>query len=284
MATIFDERPLVHSVLHPTDFSEMSEAAFAHALAIALVRQTQLTLLHVADEGASSKAVWTGFPAVRGTLERWGLLREGSPSNAVFDELGVLVKKVALRAGDPVKAILAWLDDEPADLIVLATRGKEGMPRWFQPSVAEQLARASKTMTLFVPRGARGLVDPSSGRLSMRRILIPVVREPNAGGTVIFASRVALLAGDGKVEINLLHVGHDRPELEVPDDPAWTWTTETRQGDVVAQILAAASETPTDLIVMATAGRQGIFDALRGSTTEQVVRHAPCPVLAVPSS
>jgi nucleotide-binding universal stress UspA family protein len=34
---------------------------------------------------------------------------------------------------------------------------------------------------------------------------------------------------------------------------------------------------------MATAGRDGFLDALRGSTTEQVVREAPCPVLALPA-
>lgn len=283
-STIFEERPLVQSVLHPTDFSDISEAAFAHALAIALIRQTQLTLLHVTEGGESGRAVWTAFPAVRGTLEQWGLLEPGAPSDAVFDELGVMVKKVALRAGDPVKAILGWMDDEPVDLIVLATRGKDGMPRWFQPSVAEELARKSKTMTLFVPRGARGLVDAASGRLSLRRILLPVVREPNPAGAVLFATRIALLAGDGDVEINLLHVGAERPDLELPQDPAWKWSEQTRSGDVVGAILAAANEAPTDLIAMATAGHQGIFDALRGSTTEQVVRHAPCPVLAVPSA
>jgi nucleotide-binding universal stress UspA family protein len=42
------------------------------------------------------------------------------------------------------------------------------------------------------------------------------------------------------------------------------------RGDVVAAILAAAEK--TDLIVMATEGRHGIFDALRGSVTERVVR------------
>jgi nucleotide-binding universal stress UspA family protein len=34
---------------------------------------------------------------------------------------------------------------------------------------------------------------------------------------------------------------------------------------------------------MATAGHQGLFDDLRGSTTERVLRDAPCPVLAIPS-
>ena len=36
-----------------------------------------------------------------------------------------------------------------------------------------------------------------------------------------------------------------------------------------------------DLIGMATAGHHGFLDALRGSTTERVIRQAPCPVLTI---
>ena len=54
------------------------------------------------------------------------------------------------------------------------------------------------------------------------------------------------------------------------------------EGEVVQVILEAAEG--TDLIVMATEGRHGIFDALRGSVTERVVREAPWPLLAVPAA
>jgi nucleotide-binding universal stress UspA family protein len=46
----------------------------------------------------------------------------------------------------------------------------------------------------------------------------------------------------------------------------------------------AAGEREIGLIVIATAGREGILDALRGSVTEQVLRRAPCPVLAAPAA
>ena len=39
-----------------------------------------------------------------------------------------------------------------------------------------------------------------------------------------------------------------------------------------------------DLIVMATEGRLGFIDAVRGSVTEQAVRGAPCSVLTVSAS
>jgi Universal stress protein family len=56
-----------------------------------------------------------------------------------------------------------------------------------------------------------------------------------------------------------------------------------RCGDVVKSIVDAAIEYDVDLIGMPTAGRHGVLDALRGSTTQRVVRHAPCPVFAVPT-
>jgi nucleotide-binding universal stress UspA family protein len=49
----------------------------------------------------------------------------------------------------------------------------------------------------------------------------------------------------------------------------------------VEAIVDAAIELDVDLIAMPTAGHHGVLDALRGSTTERVIRHAPCPVLAL---
>ena len=47
------------------------------------------------------------------------------------------------------------------------------------------------------------------------------------------------------------------------------------------EIVQIAEEVEADLIVMATHGRGFISHAILGSTTERVVRRAPCPVLVV---
>ena len=47
-------------------------------------------------------------------------------------------------------------------------------------------------------------------------------------------------------------------------------------------IVDAANDWQPDLIGMPTAGHRGFLDALRGSTTERVLRQTPCPLLAVP--
>lgn len=46
-------------------------------------------------------------------------------------------------------------------------------------------------------------------------------------------------------------------------------------------IITTAAERSADLIVMSTHGYTGVNHALLGSTTERVLRHAPCPVLTV---
>ena len=54
-----------------------------------------------------------------------------------------------------------------------------------------------------------------------------------------------------------------------------------RRGKPYHQITEAAKERNADLVVIATHGRTGLQLTLLGSTTERVVRLAPCPVLVV---
>lgn len=48
-------------------------------------------------------------------------------------------------------------------------------------------------------------------------------------------------------------------------------------------IVAKAKEEAMDLIVISTHGRTGLSHMLMGSVTENVIRHAPCPVLSIRS-
>jgi universal stress protein A len=52
-------------------------------------------------------------------------------------------------------------------------------------------------------------------------------------------------------------------------------------GDAASEIVRVARERGVDLIVISSHGRTGLGRLLFGSTTESVVRHAPCPVLVV---
>ena len=54
-----------------------------------------------------------------------------------------------------------------------------------------------------------------------------------------------------------------------------------RNGHAATEIISAATAIEADLIVISTHGYTGLKHAWFGSTTENVVRHAHCPVLVV---
>jgi nucleotide-binding universal stress UspA family protein len=59
-------------------------------------------------------------------------------------------------------------------------------------------------------------------------------------------------------------------------------TVTIREGSIGPEILRTARSLTADLIVMGTHGRSGFEHSLLGSVAENVLRHAPCPVLTVP--
>ncbi len=272
----------MQSIFHPSDFSRASEVAFAHALKFALIARADLNVLHVSKDWATSK--WEDFPGVRGTLERWGILPPGSDKSAVVD-LGIGVRKVMAAHDDPVRSATKFLEEHPTDLIVLSTHQYEGGMRWLRKRVAEPLARQSKLNTLFVPHGVEGFVSLQDGSLSLKNFTIPVDSEPSSQPAVDQAARAAERLGVEEATFDLVHVGDDgsMPALRLPQRDGWNWKRHVRQGDVVDSILAAAQDSSADVIIMATAGRNGFLDALRGSTTERLLRGANCPLLAIPA-
>ena len=64
-------------------------------------------------------------------------------------------------------------------------------------------------------------------------------------------------------------------------EPRLVEKTLVRQGRSFHEIADAARTLKADLIIISTHGYTGLKHALLGSTTERVVRHAPCPVLVV---
>ena len=274
--------PRIRSIFHPSDFSESSEVAFAHALKVALVAGAELNVLHVSERGDSQ---WEDFPGVRQMLERWHVLPPESPRRAV-PGLGIQVRKVLTQHRDPVAACLGYLEKNPTDLVVLATHRHEGRARWLTRSVAQPLARESRLMTLFIPVGLEGFVSRADGSVSLRNVLVPVARAPDPAAAVHAASLTASGLERDSVKFTLLHVGDSgaTPTLPLEGRDGWTWDQITRHGDVADTILGTAGERKADLIVMTTEGRHGFLDALRGSTTEQVLRHAACPLLAIPAA
>ncbi|HEY6085590.1 MAG TPA: universal stress protein, partial [Nitrospira sp.] len=217
--------------------------------------------------------------------ERWGLLPKNS-TTADVSKLGIGVKKIQAVHDDPVESVTAYLDKHNTDLIVLATDQSKEKTLWFSRSVAAPIARKSRQMTLFIPKGVDGFVSIQDGSISLKHILIPVAAVPSGQPAIQAAVRMAQRLHCPSGTFTLLHVGEKEsmPDVLPPQVMGWSWKTLVRQGDVIDVIHETAMEVDADLIVMTTDGRNGFLDALRGSHSERLLRRTPCPLLAIPAS
>ncbi len=278
--------PPLMRIVHPSDFSRLSQVAFVHALKIALLANAELEIVHVQEHniGNAKEAHWSDFPGVRATLMRWQVV----PPSATREEVentGLRARKILNSKDDTLAAMVRYCADHPPDLLVLATHQREGLNRWLHRAVAEPLARRSRAMTLFVPSHGRGFVSPADGAVKLNKILIPVDHQPNAQAALEEAFFLAEGLGCRDVEFKLLHVGTDKgmPTLYLPHHSGYRWTERLVSGDVVETIEKEAELWTPDLMVFTTEGHRDFLDALRGSTTERLLRAARCPVLAVPA-
>jgi nucleotide-binding universal stress UspA family protein len=275
-------KPARH-ILHPTDFTKESDVALAHALRLALVNRASLSLLHV---GKDTDEEWDAFPSIRQILQGWGVIAEGASQSDVTD-LGIEVEKVIYASGSVTDSIAQYCQRHPIDMIVLATAGRDGLAAWLKPSKAERIAETVSTLsipTLFVPAGHRGCVELKSGEVSMAHVLVPVDHKPDSESAIELGLRAIAMFGSNQAKLTLLHVGTESrfPKVYVPDGP-WKIERVARTGNAAAEILAFADECAANLIIMVTEGPHGYLDVLRGTTTAQVLRNAPCPLLAIPS-
>lgn len=269
------------SIFHTTDFSELSETAFAYALRLALSANARLELFHVLPH--HDRDVISEFPKIRDTLVRWNVISE---ANAEEDlrSLGFSYSKVVAVHKDPVSSILNYLQTHPSEINVLAAHTRSGPGNLLHRSVAAKVSRDSGGWTLFIKDNERGFVSPRDGSVNLKNILIPIDTEPDPLLGVYAASRLARVFGCDDCEFTMLYVGEqaDMPAVKPPENASWVWNRMVRRGNVVETILSVSDEIGADVIVMGTKGNQGFLDALRGSTSEQILRKSMSPLLAVP--
>jgi nucleotide-binding universal stress UspA family protein len=291
-------------IICPVDFSEPSIRALAYAAALTRWYDAQLTVLHVVPTFEPMKVRGDLGDPVRVVtpMSREQVLAEMSQS---LNLAAVSPRATPLaEAGDPQAAIIDQAVSKKADLIVMGTHGRRGFKRLLLGSVTEAVLREAPCPILTVPPHPSAR---ASEAVTLERILCPMDFSPSA----LLALGFALdLARQAEGLVTLLYVvewlAEEEPRtsthFNVPEyrhhmlsdaqERLRTLAAEESHArveidDVVVfgrahrEILRAAETTPADLIVMGAQGRGGIGLALFGSTTQQVVRGATCPVLTV---
>lgn len=133
----------IRRILHPTDFSEQSTAAFEVACALARDYSAELVVLHVyspppvfAPDGIALP------PAIDDPYRTRVQLYEIQSSDPRVKVQHVLVE------GNPVDQILKQARSEAVDLIVMGTHGTTGLTRLLMGSVAESVTRKASCPVL----------------------------------------------------------------------------------------------------------------------------------------
>jgi len=262
------------SIIIPIHEGSNSYQPFVHALKLAYASKGELEIVDVRDEQEATEHL-----GVRELLERWGVLPDNAHRSDVMD-IGLKVKKV-VKSGNKKKEIKKRLDRHPHDILVIGTDSKPGFGLPFGHDLAEYLAEYFNRTTLFIPSDSRPFINESTGKASLRKILVPVENTHSGNIALGKLSSLLHLFPECSPEVIAFHVGKIFPLLESSKIDGLNLRTELKSESLIGSVLMAADKNDVDLIVMATKGRSSFQDKLIGSNTEKVLRGSNRPLLSV---
>ena len=284
----------LQTIVVAVDFSPGSEAALVRAATLAARVGASLHVV-TADAGGVEPT------ATRGDLSAFAEAALGLGAVRGSGSKGAVVDAVAVVGGTTVPdAVVRYVAEVDAGLLVVGTRGMSGLGRLLMGSTAESCVAASPCPVLTVPRGAEAH-EPASGA--------PVLVAVDFGGL----SREALVAGRALAdlhgaELRAVHVVRDLGPYaglspSVTDlferDPERAAAVRRRLerfaatagipvdrfhvalGPPSRQAPAVAAAVGAGVLVLGTHARTGVSHAMLGSTAESTLRRASCAVLTV---
>jgi nucleotide-binding universal stress UspA family protein len=138
-------------ILVPLDGSELAELALDYAFSLAQVNQAEVTLLQVILP-IEPVAGDVNYPHFVDELEP---VQEDMASRYLENvskrmESRNLKIHVAVKTGHVAETIIDYAHRESIDLIVMATHGRSGLPRWVYGSVADKVLRGTNLPILLI--------------------------------------------------------------------------------------------------------------------------------------
>jgi nucleotide-binding universal stress UspA family protein len=269
------------TILCPVDFSDISGYALRAAANVAACSCAKLVAVH-ADWFEAPAYFTSGKVAeMKADFQRESAAARESLAAFVRGTLGEGASAVETRVveGPPVDVILRLIRETAADLIVMGTHGRSGVQKWMLGSVAERAIRESPVPVLTVRQPARDVRD----------VLCAVNDTGVSRRALTIAAAMSACFG---ARLTVLHVEEAGAPHPVTDLCSWIPESErahctlrevVRKGNAAEEILKAAAEEDAGLVVMGAPRRTFFAGMVLGTTTVRTVRHAPCPVLTVPS-
>ena len=139
-------------ILHPSDFSPASRAAFRQAVELARTNRAQLTIVHVYTPLLPMIGLSFAMPRTYDAM----LADVRTATQRQLERLVATARKAGARAtgrllkGRPLDRIVRAARSTRADLIVLGTHGRTGLGRLFLGSVASRVVALAPCPVLTV--------------------------------------------------------------------------------------------------------------------------------------
>lgn len=297
----------IANILVPIDFSELSLRAIPIAKKIAQRFGANVHLAHVQECSYPALVFGPDAPALIAPLQDFERWREASQRR--LEKMAIehrLTGTCRAEIGGAPFDMLDWIaDDIAADLIVTSTHGRTGFKRALLGSTAERLVQHSPC-PVFIVRERPGRRSTTQ---RIDKILVPVDFSECSLAGLNYAIQFAKKWAAGLIVVHavdlgpvLMADGYGLSDLSAVREAAikqaeWQmrefvrrahfggvpFATVVTKGGAVAGICKVTAAEKIDLIITATHGRTGLKHVLIGSVAELAVRHAPCPVLVVPS-
>jgi nucleotide-binding universal stress UspA family protein len=136
------------TILHPTDFSQASDAALKVAGALARETGAKLLIAHVHEPSPACGAAELCYGPAEHDSPFTPMLAEVIPADAQVRY------EHAMLSGDPATEIVSLAKRRNVDLIVMGTHGQTGLRRALMGSVAEAVVRRAEcpVLTLKAPQ------------------------------------------------------------------------------------------------------------------------------------
>ncbi len=252
----------LNRILHAASATGEDRAPLIYAATLARAAGAELISVHATESGDGGATI----------LDANACLAEAGQPTGMRHE-----RRFHSCCDDPIDTLLDAIKELQPDLIVMGTHTTAPLGRLVFDSHAEAIAANTAVPTLVVPLGT--MHEPEDAVFRLERAVVPAADPPAALAAIAALGRLAEATGTATGELICLGVG-TAPSAELEPPAGWTKVSLEDTGSVVDSI--ARTSEHTDLIVMATHGRDSLMDTLFGTRTERLLHQAPRPILSVP--
>ena len=141
----------MRKILVPVDFSSTSNKSFLYAREMIDCWAGELHLVHVLDTDFLSGAVLITIEPLEESVSKWEKRAKDKLKATYHDkESSELTGEIHVRQGKPHEEILKLADEIEVDMIVIGSRGRQGLERTLFGSVAEKVTRLAQVPVLII--------------------------------------------------------------------------------------------------------------------------------------